>query len=101
MDRGGWIEMAEAGGLQEALEELPDEGGTVHVPAGRWEIDATAEIALREGQHLFVVGDGRASVLVNTSTSGDPLLSIAGAIGEWWPDLNITIRDLSMEGNYD
>ncbi|MEA3402348.1 MAG: right-handed parallel beta-helix repeat-containing protein, partial [Armatimonadota bacterium] len=79
----------------------PDEGGTVHVPAGRWEIDATAEIALREGQHLFIVGDGRASVLVNTSTSGDPLLSIAGAIGEWWPDLNITIRDLSMEGNYD
>ncbi|HCA47001.1 MAG TPA: hypothetical protein DEP45_06420 [Armatimonadetes bacterium] len=97
--RGQWIDAAEAGGIQQALDALPPAGGTVHVPAGRWEVDRTLEIALNERQHLCLQGEGRASVLVNTSTSGEPLLSIAGALGQWWPDLTITVRDLSFVGN--
>ncbi len=100
MERGAWIDAGEAGGIQAALDALPEHGGTVHIPAGTWEIDRTLEIALREGQHLYLVGDGRASVLVNTDCSGAPLMSIAGAIGEWWPDLKITIRDLTFVGNH-
>jgi len=100
MVRPGWIDAGEAGGIQAALDALPEHGGTVYVPAGRWEIDRTLEIALREGQHLFLVGDGRASVLVNTDTAGAPLLSIVGALGQWWPDLKISIRDLTFVGNH-
>ncbi|MGD9494967.1 MAG: right-handed parallel beta-helix repeat-containing protein, partial [Armatimonadota bacterium] len=100
MMRGGWIDMGEAGGLQEALDALPERGGTVYVPAGTWEVERTVEIALREGQHLFLVGEGRASVLTNADTSGAPLLSILGALGQWWPDLRITIRDLTFVGNH-
>lgn len=95
-----WIDAGEAGGVQQALDALPATGGTVHIPAGRWEVDRTLEIELEEGRHLFLHGEGRASVLVNTSSSGAPLLSIAGAIGRWWPDLNITIRDISFVGNH-
>ncbi len=101
MKRGGWIDAGEAGGIQEALDALPDCGGTVHIPAGTWTVERTVEIALREGQHLFLVGDGRASVIESTDTSGAPLLSIIGVIGEWWPDLKITIRDLTFVGNHD
>jgi hypothetical protein len=100
-DEAAHINAAEADGVQEALDALPPAGGTVHIPPGRWEIDRTLEIALAERQHLNLEGEGRATVLVNTSTSGDPLLSIAGAIGQWWPDLTITIRDLSFVGNHD
>jgi len=96
-----WIDAGEAGGIQEALDALPDDGGTVHIPAGRWEVESTLEIALREGQHLFLVGEGRASAIVNGDTTRAPLLSIVGAIGEWWPDLRITIRDLTFVGNHD
>ncbi|MGI5818995.1 MAG: right-handed parallel beta-helix repeat-containing protein [Armatimonadota bacterium] len=94
------IDAGEAGGIQQALDALPAGGGTVHVPPGRWEIDSTLEIALREGRHLCIEGEGRASVLVNTGTAGEPLLSIAGALGQWWPDLTITVRDLSFVGNH-
>lgn len=97
---GRWINAGEAGGIQQALDALPPDGGTVHVPSGRWVIESTLEIALSEGRHLYLEGEGRASVLVNESTSGDPLLSIAGAIGQWWPDLTITVRDLSFVGNH-
>ncbi|MCD6361309.1 MAG: right-handed parallel beta-helix repeat-containing protein [Armatimonadetes bacterium] len=97
----GWINVAEAGGLQQALDALPEQGGTVHVPAGTWEVSETVEVRLTEGRHLFLVGDGRASVLVNTQTSGEPLLHLVGVEGSWWPDLKITIRDLTFAGNHD
>jgi hypothetical protein len=99
-DDAQWIDANEAGGIQQALDALPAAGGTVHIPAGRWEVDEPLAIALRERQHLCIEGEGRASVLVNTSTSGEPLLSIAGALGQWWPDLTITVRGISFVGNH-
>ncbi len=101
MSERGWIDAGEVGGVQSALDALPEEGGTVHVPAGRWEVEAPLEIVLAEGQHLNLVGDGRASVLADATDSSDPLLFIAGAIGKWWPDLRITVRDMAFEGRYD
>ncbi len=95
-----WINVAEVGGIQQAIDALPDQGGTVYLPTGTWEIDQTLEIALNEGQHFFMVGDGRSSVIVNTSTSGDPLMHLVGVEDSWWPDLKITIRDLTFVGNH-
>ena len=64
-------------------------------------ITETVEKRLAEGQHLFLVAKGRATVLVNENRDGAPLLRLVGAVGQWWPDLKITIRDLTFVGNYD
>jgi len=92
--------MCEAGGLQAALDALPKHGGTVYVPPGRHEITGPVAKTLVEGQHLFIVGDGRGSVLVNTNTCGEPLLQLSGVTGSWWPDLRMTVRDITFEGNH-
>jgi len=93
------INAAEAGGLQAALDALPATGGTVFVPAGKHIITKPLTRRLAEGQHLFLVGEGRASVLVNESRDGQGLLHLVGAVGQWWPDLKITVRDLTFVGN--
>jgi hypothetical protein len=92
--------MCEAGGLQAALDALPKHGGTVYVPSGRHEISGPVAKTLVEGQHLFIVGDGRGSVLVNTNTCGERLLQLSGVTGSWWPDLRMTVRDITFEGNH-
>jgi hypothetical protein len=95
-----WINAAEVGGLQAALDALPKTGGTVYLPAGRYVFTKPVTKRLVEGQHLFLVGDGRATVLVNEDRKGQELLHIVGAVGQWWPDLKITIRDLTLVGNH-
>ena len=80
------INAAEAGGLQQALDALPESGGTVFLPAGKYVVSKTIEKQLAEGQHLFLVGEGRATVVVNENEEGADLLRIAGVLGEWWPD---------------
>lgn len=52
-----------AGGLQAALDALPEGGGTVFVPAGTYTFTTTVEKRLQERQHLFLVGEGRATEL--------------------------------------
>ena len=96
-----WINTIEAGGLQAALDRLPKSGGTVYIPAGTYELDRPVVKTLEEGQHLFIVGGGRASVLVNTNEQGEDLLRLTGVVGSWWPDLRITIRDLALVGSPD
>ena len=93
------ISVAETGSLQAALDALPPTGGAVHVPAGTYPIGQTVRKQLAEKQHLFLFGDGRGSVLVNESADGSPLLHLSGVAGSWWPDLRITVRDLSFVGN--
>lgn len=38
--------------FQRAIDALPDEGGTVHVPSGTYAIDATRNVRLRSRMHL-------------------------------------------------
>ncbi|MCK5802810.1 MAG: right-handed parallel beta-helix repeat-containing protein [Lentisphaeria bacterium] len=97
---GGRIDVAEVGDLQTALDQLPLTGGTVWLPAGVYEIDETVRCQLAEGQHLNLCGEGRATVIRYTATDGSPFLEIRGVEGSWWPDLRITIRDLSLAGNH-
>lgn len=94
------INAVEAGGLQAALDALPKTGGTVFLPAGRYVFSKPVVKRLVEGQHLFLVGEGRATVLVNEDRQGRELLHIVGAVGQWWPDLKITVRDLTLVGNH-
>ncbi|MDD4870581.1 MAG: NosD domain-containing protein [Kiritimatiellae bacterium] len=95
-----WTNVTDAAGLQSALDSLPKQGGAIHVPAGTYKFNKPVTKKLLEGQHLFIVGDGRGSVLTNTNTSGEPLLHISGVTGSSWPDLRITIRDIAFIGNY-
>jgi hypothetical protein len=99
-EEGRAINMVAAGGLQAALDALPLHGGTIFIPAGKHRIDRPVRKQLQEGQHLFIAGEGRASVVINTNTGGEPLLEITGVVGSWWPDLRMTIRDLAFEGNH-
>lgn len=96
-----WINAAEVGSLQAALDRLPAQGGAVYVPTGTYEITETVAKSLAEGQHLHLFGDGRGSILVNRQTGGEGLLRLTGVVGSWWPDLKITVRDLTIVGNYD
>jgi hypothetical protein len=95
-----WISIKTAGGLQSALDALPNEGGTIHIPTGTYNFNKPVTKTLQEGQHLFIVGDGRGSVLNNISKSGEPLLQITGVTGAKWPDMRITIRDIAFVGNH-
>ena len=94
-----WISVTDSSGLQSALDSLPKQGGTIHIPAGTYKFDKPVTKKLLEGQHLFLVGDGRATVLHNANINGEPLLHISGVTGSWWPDLRITIRDIAFIGN--
>lgn len=95
-----WISIKETGELQSALDALPREGGTIHIPTGTYNFDRPVTKKLLEGQHLFLVGDGRASVLKNINTGSEPLLQITCVTGAQWPDLRVTIRDIAFTGNH-
>lgn len=99
--RGPTIDAAEVGDLQKALDMVPESGGAVYIPAGKYEIDRTITVALADRQHLHIYGDGRATVLNFTASDGSHLLQLSGVEDSWWPDLKITIRDLTLVGNYD
>jgi len=43
--------------FQRAIDALPDDGGTVHVPAGTYAIDATRKVRLRSRMHLDLAPD--------------------------------------------
>ncbi|MBT7163048.1 MAG: right-handed parallel beta-helix repeat-containing protein [Victivallales bacterium] len=101
VSQGVRLNVAEVGDLQAAFDQLPDQGGVLHLPAGIYEIDRTVHFDLREGKHLQLCGDGRGTVLRYTATDGSPMIDLCGVVGSWWPNLKITIRDLAFEGNYD
>lgn len=86
--------------LQAALDALPTTGGAVYIPAGEYRVTEPLRLALAEKQHVFLYGDGRGSVLINDNHEGMSTMEITGVVGSWWPDLKITIRDLTFVGNH-
>ena len=99
--RASRIDVSQFNSVQAAFDSLPETGGVIHFPAGRYEIPETVCLALSSQQHASISGEGRASVLINTNHCQTPLMKITGVVGSWWPDLKITVRDLTFEGNYD
>ncbi|MBT4612163.1 MAG: hypothetical protein HOC05_19110, partial [Gemmatimonadetes bacterium] len=61
MDRQIYVEpmTSPTSGIQEAIDSLPEQGGRVHIPAGRWRLSRS--ICLPSGVSL--VGDGPATIL--------------------------------------
>ncbi|MBL8828430.1 MAG: right-handed parallel beta-helix repeat-containing protein [Planctomycetaceae bacterium] len=59
--------------LQAALDALPATGGMVQLPAGKFEI-ATPLVISRED--VLLVGQGTATQIVNTNTTGEPALIV-------------------------
>jgi hypothetical protein len=98
--QGRIIDVRAAGDFQAAVDSLPPEGGVLHVPSGEYTLDATVRLALAERQHLCIAGDGRTSVLRFTAEDGSPFMELDGVPNSWWPDLRITIRDLTFVGNH-
>ncbi len=107
--------------LQRAIAALPDEGGTVSVPAGTYLIDPTRRVALRDRMHLELAPDaqlkakpnaeGRAFVLMasrvsDVEISGGRILgerdAHLGTTGEWGHGIaiygasRITVRDIHV-----
>jgi polygalacturonase len=107
--------------LQRAIDALPDAGGTVHVPTGRYAIDATRKLRLRSRMHLELAPDAellaipnaaeRAYVVlvqdaVDVEVSGGRITGDRrrhlGSGGEWGHGLTVrgasrvTIRDLRI-----
>ncbi len=101
IEQGATINAAEVGDLQKALDMVPQSGGAVYIPAGKYEIDKPVKLSLADQQHLYIYGDGRATVLNYTATDGSHFLELSGVENSWWPDLKITIRDLTVVGNYE
>jgi hypothetical protein len=107
--------------LQRAIDALPEAGGTVHVPAGRYAIDATTRLRLRSRMHLELAPDaeliaipnaeGRAYVVlvqdvVDVEVSGGRITGDRdrhlGTTGEWGHGLTVrgasrvTVRDMRI-----
>ena len=53
--------------FQQAIDALPDDGGTVHVPAGNYAIDATRNIRLRSRMHLELAAGAALVAIANAA----------------------------------
>jgi nitrous oxidase accessory protein NosD len=59
--------------LQAAIDALPEAGGAVRLPAGRFEISQPLVI---EKQDALLIGDGTGTQIVNTNTAGQPAIIV-------------------------
>jgi len=79
--------------IQDALDSLPDEGGTVVVPAG---VHTLAK-KIKLGSHVELRGEGmQETVLVLADGANDHLISNSSLIKG---NTDITIRDIGLRGN--
>jgi parallel beta-helix repeat protein len=111
----------DTGAFQDAIDALPDEGGTVHVPAGDYLLDPVRSVHLRDRMHLSMAAGARLLAKPNAadrayvlSVLGVDEVEISGGriigergrhlgtTGEWGHGVmirgasNVTVRDLSI-----
>jgi polygalacturonase len=109
--------------IQRAIDDLPESGGTVHVPAGIYAIDATRSVRLRSRMHFELAPDAQLVALPNAAERAYVVLiqdasdvevsggrirgdrdRHLGSTGEWGHGLTVrgasrvTIRDLHVSG---
>lgn len=88
--------------LQAAINALPEDGGIVELPPGRFEID---QPLLVSGQDVLLRGAGTATHIHNTNTDGQPALALvppqpfdrssSRRTNRW----RITLSDMRITGN--
>lgn len=88
--------------LQAAINALPEDGGIVELPPGRFEID---QPLLVTGQDVLLRGAGTATHIHNTNTEGQPAVALvppqpfdrssSRRINRW----RITLSDMRITGN--
>jgi parallel beta-helix repeat protein len=80
--------------LQEAVNALPPEGGTVFIPAGVYKI--TEPIIVKKSE-VSLIGEGSGTVLLNTSEEGKNTIELLGTEEE--PIWRVKISDMHLKGN--
>jgi nitrous oxidase accessory protein NosD len=96
------INAAEYTSIQAALDAVPEEGGMVVLPPGKFEITQPLRIT---GSDVTLVGSGSATELVNVNETGEPTILLASAeLGDPQTDSKhdlwrIRIADLRLTGN--
>jgi hypothetical protein len=67
------IQAADFPSLQAAIDALPDSGGVVRLPAGKFEINEPLRI---EREDVLLIGQGTATHITNTNAEGQPALVV-------------------------
>jgi hypothetical protein len=89
------VDAADFDSLQEAIDALPEGGGTVELPAGRFEITAPLTCSLDD---VCIRGQGSATHIVNLNEEGKPALSLSPPEGKksiW----RVQLCDFRVTGN--
>jgi len=80
--------------IQEAVNALPADGGTVLIPAGVYKI--TEPIIVKKSD-ISLIGEGTGTILLNTSEDGKNTIELIGKEEE--PIWRVKVSDLHMKGN--
>jgi parallel beta-helix repeat protein len=85
--------------LQAAIDALPETGGAVRLPAGRFEI---SEPLVIETQDTLLTGEGTGTQIVNTNTAGRPAIIVRSKTHASEPRSyvwRVQLSDLRLIGN--
>jgi len=80
--------------IQEAVDALPEEGGTVYVPAGIYKI---SEPIIVQKSDVSLIGAGTGTILINTSEDGKNTIELIGT--EEDPIWRVKVSDMHLKGN--
>jgi parallel beta-helix repeat protein len=80
--------------IQEAVDALPPDGGTVIIPAGNYQI---TEPILVKNSDVSLIGEGAGSILINESQEGKNTIELMGT--EENPIWRVKVSDMHLKGN--
>ncbi|NVM05269.1 MAG: hypothetical protein HWN67_23325, partial [Candidatus Helarchaeota archaeon] len=80
--------------IQDAVDALPDEGGTVFIPAGTYKI---SEPIIVTKSDVTLMGAGAGTILLNTSESGKNTIELSGEDKK--PIWRVKVSNMHLKGN--
>ena len=80
--------------IQKAVDALPDEGGTVFIPAGTYKI---SEPIIVDKSGVTLIGAGSGTILLNTSEEGKNTIELKGE--EKKPIWRVKVTNMHLKGN--
>ncbi|HDY88196.1 MAG TPA: hypothetical protein ENH82_08800 [bacterium] len=93
---GNAINAGDYSSIQEAVSALPDEGGTVFIPAGIYKISEPIVITKSE---VTLMGSGSGTILLNTSKEGKNTIELKGEGGQGESIWRIKVYNMHLKGN--